>query len=74
MRNAIFVLKKRLYVNTVACCCGHGKYPMSIVIRDNLGVYELFSGKEIPRKKKFYKRDGDGYYYIPEVSKPKKIK
>jgi hypothetical protein len=52
----------------IACCCGHGKYPMTIVARlKYFGVVELLSGTSIPRKKKFYKRDKQGYYYIPEV-------
>ena len=53
----------------VACCCGHGKYPMTIVIQDKERsvTYEIISGEFIPRKKKFYKKDKQGYYYIPEV-------
>ena len=57
------------YWKTVACCCGHGKYPMTILmklIRGN-GVCDVVSDKIIPRKKKFYKKDKDGFYYIPEV-------
>ena len=74
LKNAIFVLSKRFKVNIVACCCGHqkelnGKYPMTIVIKDKLGVYELFSGEEISRRSKFYKKDKDGYYFIPETIK-----
>jgi len=53
---------------TVACCCGHGKYPMTIVIKSGFGVYELMSGKPIFRKRKFYKKDKQGHYYIPEVT------
>jgi len=53
----------------LACCCGHNKYPMSIVyyiptIKEN---FELFSGKLIPRKSRFYVKDKQGYYYIPET-------
>lgn len=60
----------------VACCCGHNKYPMSVVVKegrldDNAKHYfvylEIFSQIEIPRKKNFYKRDKQGYYFIPEV-------
>lgn len=73
MRNAIWVLNKRLGVKTIMCCCGHKRYSMSILIKDKLGVYELFSGVDFPRKqKKFYKRDKQGYYYIPEVKKDDK--
>lgn len=52
----------------VASCCGHGKYKPSIVIQDRIGGYhlELISGIVIPRKKRFYKKDKDGYFFIPE--------
>ncbi len=52
--------------NTKACCCGHGKYPMTIVCEMNGEYFDIVSGKDIPRKKKFYKKDKQGYYYIPE--------
>ena len=54
----------------LACCCGHGKYPMTIIVGlgENLR-YDLVSGKYITRKKKFYKKDKQGVYYIPEVQK-----
>ena len=79
MFNLIEKLKNHLYeddVSVVACCCGHGKYPMSIIVREEVyinGIHSSFiikdwmSGKEIPRKRKFYKKDSEGYYYIPEV-------
>lgn len=60
----------------LACCCGHGRYPRTIIIKqwDLAGNRELTtinrelcSGIIIPRKKRFYKKDKDGYYYIPEV-------
>ena len=52
-----------------ACCCGHGKYPITVIVeavKENK-FYELFTRTPIPRKRKFYKKDKDGYYYIPEV-------
>ena len=56
-----------------ACCCGHGKYPMTIIIDDGTDeMVEIVSGKIIPRKKKFYKKDKQGVYYIPEVMEKKK--
>ena len=59
-----------LTLQTVACCCGHGKYPMTIVLKDLSGVvYELFSGIKIPRTRNFYKKDKQGIYYIPELVK-----
>lgn len=51
----------------VACCCGHNKYPMTIVINAGGSIYDLVSGKNIPRKKKFYKKDSEGFHYIPET-------
>ena len=56
---------------TVGCCCGHGKYPMTLLVKSNGVVIDFFSGKIIPRKKRFYKRDREGYYYIPESIKRK---
>jgi len=69
-------------IKVVACCCGHNKYPMTILVKgkpyhpsgfknpfvkEKDLVQELVSGKIIPRQKKFYKKDKQGYYYIPEV-------
>jgi len=66
MRNIIDALNTSDY-KPLACCCGHGKYPITIIVKCNLGIFELVSGKSIPRKKRFYVRDKQGYYYIPEV-------
>ena len=55
----------------VACCCGHGRYPMTIVVKANiqnqLCFWDIVNDVVIPRKRKFYKKDKEGYYYIPEV-------
>ena len=60
-------------LKTVACCCGHGRYPMTIIVKDQYNaIFDLVSGQAIFRKKRFYKRDKKGYYYIPEVSEEKK--
>ena len=60
---------------TLSCCCGHGRYPASIIVdayvTSSLAKLEIFSGIFIFRKKRFYKRDKQGYYYIPEVIKCK---
>lgn len=71
---------------TVLCCCGHGKYPMTLIVKEISGIprtikfIEVFSGKVLreiknPLKekypKKFYKRDKEGYYYIPELNSSK---
>lgn len=72
IKNGVWILKKRFKINCIASCCGHFKYSPTIVIKDILGIYELFSGVDIPRTRKFYKKDKQGYYYIPEVCKEKK--
>ena len=63
---------KHIEGKVVACCCGHGKYPMTIIKHVEFHLeghhfVEIVSGKKIPRKKRFYKRDNKGIYYIPEV-------
>lgn len=61
-------------LETVACCCGHGRYPITIICRDRLGdrYFELFSGRVIRRTRNFYVMDSDGFYYVPETITPKK--
>lgn len=56
-------------IKTIACCCGHGKYPPTIVVRHFYCGKEVFSGKEIDRRRCFYKKDSEGHYYIPETIK-----
>ena len=74
----IFIEKLNEYlgddVRIMACCCGHKKYPMSLIVKEyfpdsinKFQVYDWFSGKYIPRTKRFYKKDKQGYYYIPET-------
>ena len=56
----------------LASCCGHGKYPMTLIVGIGESMrWDLVSGKYIPRKKKFYKKDKQGYYYIPEFEEDK---
>ena len=70
MKNLIIFLQDN-GIETLACCCGYGKYPMTIVIKHFSGntIWEIMSKTLIPRKKRFYKKDKQGYYYIPEVIK-----
>lgn len=57
---------------TLASCCGHGKYPMTIIVSRGYGnPIEWFSQVEIPRKRNFYRRDKQGVFYIPEVLEQK---
>lgn len=58
-------------IRIVACCCGHGKYPMTIVCKmineRPERAFDICSDVWVPRKKKFYKKDKQGYYFIPET-------
>ena len=71
INNLEFYLRKEARV--VACCCGHGKYPMTIIVKkyyqnsNNFLIIDLCSNRIIPRVKRFYIKDKEGYYYIPEV-------
>ncbi len=69
IKNLSEIYKKNYKI--LACCCGHKKYPMTVVAKGPDGrIFEMISDKDIPRKRNFYKRDAQGYYYIPEVSTP----
>jgi hypothetical protein len=70
IREMVYLLNIR-GIQTIGSCCGHNRYPLSIVYRtSHNGIetfYELISGVEIPRKKRFYFKDKDGFFYIPEA-------
>ena len=55
---------------SISSCCGHGKYPKTIIVKDKKGlIFELHSKIVIPRKRRFYiKNKENGLYHIPEVS------
>ena len=71
MVEIIKILNKVKTVRTLACCCGHGKYPPSIIVivKPFPVIREVISHTEIPRKKKYYKLDKEGHSYIPELAK-----
>ena len=66
----ISCLNKSTNLKTLASCCGHGKYNSTIVVKDKEGkIFEYYSGKLLGPKKRnrYYKKDNDGFYYIPEL-------
>lgn len=70
MRDFINNINKKSGYTTLASCCGHSIYPMTLVVKNDRGlIFEFFTAETIPRKKRFYKKDGEGFYYIPEVLK-----
>jgi hypothetical protein len=63
-------------MKTIASCCGHGKYPPTIVLlRVDGWMLEWFSKQFVgmynyKKKKQYnriYKKDKSGYYFIPEL-------
>jgi len=54
-------------ITTCGCCCGHQKYQQTVVTKVGDVNIEYYTGIVIPRKTRFYKRDKDGIFYIPEV-------
>ena len=77
MKGIIHDLQKRVDLETLGCCCGHGRYPTTIVVRIRASnhIIEYYSGIHLADKprspKRYYVKDGKGYYYIPEVEKIK---
>lgn len=69
MVNLLDVLKHGTNYKVVACCCGHRRYPMTIVCKatKNGQLFELMHMIDLPRKKRAYVKDKQGYYYIPET-------
>jgi hypothetical protein len=54
---------------TYGSCCGHKKYSLTVICKsESSGMFfDLISGVCIPRVKRFYRKDVNGLYYIPEV-------
>jgi hypothetical protein len=57
-------------VRTLACCCGHEKYEPTVVATDGKRIYEVGSNVTIPRIRRFYFKDKDGFFFIPECAQP----
>lgn len=71
LRETIKSLNDDYGILTLASCCGHGHYPQTIVAKTSYGkIYELRTGVEIPRTRNFYRKDAQGFYFIPEVPVP----
>jgi len=71
---------RRQGIETLACCCGHGTYPQTIVIRcPEYGIpieyytqIRLTGHNGKPKIRNFYQTDKNGLYFIPEVIKYEK--
>ena len=71
LEHVLRLINTHTTLKTLASCCGHGKYPMTIIVYEfpKGEIFEYFSEVEIPRKRRFYVKDKKGYYYIPEIKK-----
>lgn len=71
MREIVDTINKKGVYRTLSSCCGHGKYPKTIVVRDRFTkeILEYFSKTPLDTKKRnrYYKRDKEGFYFIPEL-------
>jgi len=69
----IIKLNEDIGMTTYGSCCGHGRYPMTIIVASSpkkIGLkHEFCSGIQIPRTRRFYLKDKEGFYYIPEIQK-----
>ena len=71
-------INKEIALKTLASCCGHGIYNPTIIVLDIYTdqVFEWYSGIFIKKKvrNRYYVRDNDNYYYIPELVSPLQIR
>ncbi len=60
------LLLNKAGVETKASCCGHGKYPPSIIIKDGTScTRDLFSDRKWSvNETRFYLSDQDGFYHL----------
>jgi hypothetical protein len=66
MRDTIKFLQSQ-GLETLGSCCGHEKYPRTVIVRQNGLIFDYFTATIINRKKRFYKRDAQGIFFIPEL-------
>lgn len=76
MKNLVKFINQETRFQTLMCCCGHGKYPQSLIFIDSRVAKfcnrptDIFSGFQFEHgRRRFYKQDKQGYYYIPELRK-----
>jgi len=73
--NALKTVQWNKKFQSIMCCCGHGKYPKTLIVKNRASgsVFEWFSGitltgtKRADSRAPYYKKDAKGHYYIPEV-------
>lgn len=61
-------INKKGHIKTLGSCCGHFKYPKTIIveIKETGTIVEYYSGIIINRKRNFYYKDEEGIFRLPE--------
>ena len=75
MKSLVWWINEQGQYRTLGCCCGHGKYPPSIIVveKETKLVSDWFSILALPRfykngrvNRRFYVRDDQGIYHLNE--------
>lgn len=74
LKEEIKDIQREGILKTLSSCCGHGKYPPTIIVKNlnstSKNVFEWYSHAilKIPQRNRFYKKDKNGYYFLnPEL-------
>ena len=76
----IYAIKTKEWIQnyqSIMSCCGHGKYKKTFIVRNRATrhVFDWFTGVDLTKtgrarkKQPYYKKDKEGYYFIPELMK-----
>lgn len=71
IQELVFNINKKPNLKTLASCCGHNRYPKTIVVKNKTTheIFEYFSKIPLGKRKRnrYYKKDKSNYYFIPEL-------
>ena len=66
LANLIKILNEK-GIRTLGSCCGHFRYPTTLIVNFDGNIIELMSGIKIERTRNFYRKDKKDFYFIPEL-------
>ena len=76
LRDQVRIINFFPQFTTLLSCCGHNKYSPTIITKNNITneVFEWYSGIRLYSKykngkprKRFYRKDKEGFYFLPEL-------
>ena len=71
MKEIVDKINKERRYKTLASCCGHNKYPKTIVVkeRETGNIFEYYTKIQLQVKKRnrYYRKDNEGFYFIPKL-------